>query len=516
MNINFLPQQRPAQAVSPDQMLRQEALAKALREKATASRQIEHPLQGVAQLGEAVVSGLYGQKVDAERKATQDFLGEVLMGANSGQPISSEKLAQLYALNPELGSKITADMSAREKAAAEAAQAAQLKAAQRDWVAQNAPDKLPAFDSGIVTADDIYAAMTASSDPFTLGKGEARYSGDGSVLAQNASDGVDPAVRAAQAEWVKQFAPDQLDAFNAGAVDAETIYKSLNEKKTPLIVNNQAVDPNTMSVVGDFRDTPKWEPPKVETIFDPETGTERKGYFVDGPNGQPVFVPEGGVAAPDSSLVTVNTGDNSSAFQKKADETAAVRFNEIVTEGSNAQQFLGDMQTLAEIGKNINTGKGAEIMNALGPYAEAVGVKIDGLGEVQAYKSIVDRLAPRMRAPGSGASSDRDVSMFLSSLPGLGRTPEGNQIIIETFRAIQQSKIAAAEIASKALAGEITWQEADAQIRQIGNPYEAFNAYAKNAGGMATQAGPQPGMVEDGYRFNGGDPADQNNWEQVQ
>lgn len=36
-----------------------------------------------------------------------------------------------------------------------------------------------------------------------------------------------------------------------------------------------------------------------------------------------------------------------------------------------------------------------------------------------------------------------------------------------------------------------------------------------NGGSPAPAAGPQPGTVEDGYRFRGGDPGDPNNWEPV-
>lgn len=35
-------------------------------------------------------------------------------------------------------------------------------------------------------------------------------------------------------------------------------------------------------------------------------------------------------------------------------------------------------------------------------------------------------------------------------------------------------------------------------------------------GAPATPQGPQPGAIEDGYRFRGGDPADPNSWEPVQ
>jgi len=177
--------------------------------------------------------------------------------------------------------------------------------------------------------------------------------------------------------------------------------------------------------------------------------------------------------------VTVNTGDNSGAFAKKADETAATRMSDYVTAGNDATNFVGDLQTLGAISQNLETGKGAEVLAALGPFAEMAGIDIAGLGEAQAYDAIISRMAPAMRIPGSGASSDFDARQFLKSLPALGKSPEGNQIVIDTFQGIQQRKIAAAEIAQQALTNQITWQEADKQIAALGDPYSAFNEYRR-------------------------------------
>ena len=186
---------------------------------------------------------------------------------------------------------------------------------------------------------------------------------------------------------------------------------------------------------------------------------------------------------------TVNVGDgNSGSFAKKADELAAARFSEIVTGGQAAQSTMGDLSALAALAPQIGTGKEAELKLVLGPYAEAFGIDIGGLGEGQAYQAIIDRLAPQMKPAGAGATSDFDAKQFLSSLPGLGKTPEGNAIISATLQALQQQKLAAAEIASRAFNNELTWQEADREIAALGNPYDRFNKYKSVAGGGGASA----------------------------
>ena len=201
------------------------------------------------------------------------------------------------------------------------------------------------------------------------------------------------------------------------------------------------------------------------------------------------FDPMGSFPKPETPLVQVNTGDNSGAFIKKGDELAAQRLSDVISAGQGAQQMMGDIQALTAIGSQINTGKTAEIMNVLGPYAQALGVEIEGLGEGQAYQAIIDRMAPQMRPAGSGASSDFDARQFLSSLPQLGRTAEGNQIITETLTALQHHKIAAAEIAAQAFNGQMTWQEAEDEIRKLGDPYTAFNEYKNRVGGSTAAPG---------------------------
>lgn len=177
--------------------------------------------------------------------------------------------------------------------------------------------------------------------------------------------------------------------------------------------------------------------------------------------------------------VQVNTGSNSNKFAEKSDELAATRLNDVVAAASNAPQIISDLNTLTELGKQIGTGKGAQVMQQLGPYAAALGIDVKGLDEGQAFQSIVERMAPAMRIPGSGAQSDRELMGFLRSLPSVANQPGGNELIARTFQAVQERKIQAAEIAAQAQSQQITWQEAERQIRELpgGDPWAEFKKF---------------------------------------
>ncbi|MBS1065934.1 hypothetical protein JK164_08170 [Gluconobacter kondonii] len=192
-----------------------------------------------------------------------------------------------------------------------------------------------------------------------------------------------------------------------------------------------------------------------------------KAYQV-GPDGKIAQIGASGVN------VTLNNGPTTSEFQKKSDDAAAERLGGYIQEGSAAPALIGQLQQLSDLSKSIGTGKGAQFLAAVGPYAQAIGVNVKGLDQTQAFNAIVDRMAPSMRPVGSGSSSDTDVRMFMNSLPTLANTNGGNQIIAGTMQALQQNKVQAADIASQAQRGQISWQDAETQIRKLPNPYQQF------------------------------------------
>lgn len=265
------------------------------------------------------------------------------------------------------------------------------------------------------------------------------------------------------------------------------------ERKT-VTINGRLVDAQTGQEIANFPEEPK----KPE---DPTNVREYKFYVdqekMDGR--EPLPFNEWQLQSKRAGATVINNGSNTSEFVKKSDEAAAKRMDEIVTAGQTAPQTMADMQQLIDLGAQIGTGKEAQIKAFIGPYAQALGIDVGNMDEIQAYEAITSRLAPQMRAVGSGSSSDRDVSMFLQSLPNLRNLQGGNEIIANTMKAVAQNKINAAEIASKAQRGEISWQDADKQIRELPNPYELFKTFQKET---ETSKG---GKVPEGM-----DPAD---WE---
>lgn len=174
-----------------------------------------------------------------------------------------------------------------------------------------------------------------------------------------------------------------------------------------------------------------------------------------------------------ATAVTVDTR-NENAFAREAGTQQAKILSEIVQSANTSRELVGDLNSLRDLASQFQTGVPADLTRRLGPYADALGIKIDGLSPIQAYQSIIDRMAPRMRVPGSGATSDFDARQFLSSLPQLANTPGGNQVIVNTFQALQDHRLQAGEIAARALSNEISAAEANRLIRALPDPFTAF------------------------------------------
>jgi hypothetical protein len=60
-----------------------------------------------------------------------------------------------------------------------------------------------------------------------------------------------------------------------------------------------------------------------------------------------------------------------------------------------------------------------------------------GTSEQEVFRSVQNYLGPKMRAPGAGASSDKDVSLFLDSIPALSKSESGNTALFDMYGKIR-------------------------------------------------------------------------------
>lgn len=126
--------------------------------------------------------------------------------------------------------------------------------------------------------------------------------------------------------------------------------------------------------------------------------------------------------------------------------------------------------------------------------------------------AIQARLAPAQRTAGSGASSDRDVALYMRGLPSLENDGPTNKGIREDY----ERKYRAAIDKTNAM---------QQHLQQHGNLLDFDSVWAqrqrKPSGGdksaarpgTSAQRAPMRGQVVDGFKFKGGDPSNPASWE---
>jgi hypothetical protein len=186
-------------------------------------------------------------------------------------------------------------------------------------------------------------------------------------------------------------------------------------------------------------------------------------------------------------------------FRKKAAEQMADTFTGYSKEGQSASEQQGLLSMAEELSKSVDTGVPALLQKKLTHYGVSFGANAD---KTQAMDAILARLVPNMRVPGSGATSDFDAQNFERSLPSLRNSPDGNAIIFKTAHAVNEYKMRRADIAERALTGEITPAEATKEMHKLGDPFAAFKEFQQTT---EEKAGDTPRLptVGDVIQHNG-------------
>ena len=138
------------------------------------------------------------------------------------------------------------------------------------------------------------------------------------------------------------------------------------------------------------------------------------------------------------------------AYQAERSKANAATYQGALESATNAGQQLSNIDRMAGLLTDIETGKGEQALMGLASIGEQIGIKIDPkLGDKQAVQSLANQLAIGMRQPGTGTMTDKDMEVFLQSVPSLQNSPDGNRKIMQTMAAFAEKKQAEATMMQK-------------------------------------------------------------------
>jgi hypothetical protein len=113
------------------------------------------------------------------------------------------------------------------------------------------------------------------------------------------------------------------------------------------------------------------------------------------------------------------------------------------------------------------------------------------MSEAETIQSIASRLAPAMRTPGSGSSSDTDVQMFLNSLPSLWNSQNGIDKIVDGYERILDRRKQEEKIARRLLRSDNSLEGFYDETAKLG-PVFKENELQAPATVAASPSAPQP------------------------
>jgi hypothetical protein len=143
-----------------------------------------------------------------------------------------------------------------------------------------------------------------------------------------------------------------------------------------------------------------------------------------------------------SGAAQINVGDKVLAGERAKSQSKA-EDNAI-----NALNAASDVRAIVDVLKPYRGGALQDLAGSVGAYLP--GTKLEQLATAkQVAEAIRAKLAPSLRVEGSGATSDRDMNIFMSAIPSLFNTAEGRELIATYADKLAARSAAAADIRSQ-------------------------------------------------------------------
>lgn len=169
------------------------------------------------------------------------------------------------------------------------------------------------------------------------------------------------------------------------------------------------------------------------------------------------------------SLVNIQNTQESAITQAIAKQDAE-RLLKIQENATTIQDTASKVRLAVDLFNQTYTGTGGNAADFLFKTLGSLGVEsaANKANASAAATALINEMMPKMRAPGSGATSDFEMRAFAGALPALSNLPGGNEKIAEYWQRIADRALKVQEIAeghigtSKALTGTKYAQEVKA------------------------------------------------------
>lgn len=204
-----------------------------------------------------------------------------------------------------------------------------------------------------------------------------------------------------------------------------------------------------------------------------------------------------------AGATNVNIGGEGDKFYEKLDQKNAETFATLSEGGMGARSRMAQLNQLETLLQQSPAGAEAGLKLWLGD----LGIATDGVDGLQATRSLIEKMVPEQRAPGSGPMSDADIVMYRRSLASVQNQPGGNALIIGRAKAIAEYDMQMGAIADAVADREIKPSEGRRRIRELKNPLEGYSKMLRDMGinKVATDAVEEGKKTSTGVKWSIGD-----------
>jgi hypothetical protein len=200
---------------------------------------------------------------------------------------------------------------------------------------------------------------------------------------------------------------------------------------------------------------------------------------------------------PNRPLVTIQQKQES-AESAEVGQSFGKQFTALQNDAMESQGKLARLDRMEQLLQGVQTGRLTPTMTQIAAVADSLGVSIDKtLPAKQALEALSNEVALTLRNPAGGAGmpgalSDKDREFLVSMTPGLSKTPEGNQLIIDTARKLAKRSQDVAKMARAYRKKNGHFDEGFLdELQEFADKNPLFEGMQKSSGGAA-QGQPSP------------------------